>query len=69
MKRILTAAQMKQAARNTIEEDLGGAWIEMGVGANFNWSEDTYTYVDLERTNGGDVKENYRWNVGIRHVF
>lgn len=59
----------KGVAHNTVEEDLGGAWIEMGVGANFNWSEDTYTYVDLERTNGGDVKENYRWNVGIRHVF
>lgn len=65
----MNGTAMKGAARNTIEEDLGGAWIEMGVGANFNWSEDTYTYVDLERTNGGDVKENYRWNVGIRHVF
>ena len=59
----------KGVARNSIDEDLGGAWLEMGVGANFNWSEDTYTYVDLERTNGGEVKENYRWNVGIRHVF
>ncbi len=59
----------KGVARNSIDEDLGGAWLEMGVGANFNWSEDTYTYVDLERTNGGEVKENWRWNVGLRHVF
>ena len=65
----LNGTATKGVARNTIEEDLGGAWLEMGVGANFNWSEDTYTYVDLERTNGGDVKENYRWNVGVRHVF
>ena len=28
-----------------------------------------YSYVDLERSNGGDVKENWRWNVGIRNVF
>lgn len=56
-------------AHNSIEEDLGGAWVEMGVGANFNWSKNTYTYVDLERTNGGEVKENYRWNIGVRHVF
>lgn len=41
----------------------------MGVGANFNWTKNTYTYVDFERTNGGDVKENYRWNVGIHHNF
>lgn len=59
----------KGVAHNTIEEDLGGAWVEMGVGANFNWTPNTYTYIDFERTNGGDVKENYRWNVGIRHTF
>lgn len=56
-------------AHNTIEEDLGGSWVEYGVGANFNWTENTYTYVDLERTSGGEVKENWRWNVGLRHVF
>ena len=59
----------KEVARNTIEEDLGGAWLEMGVGANFNWTKNTYTYIDFERTNGGEVKENYRWNVGVRHNF
>ena len=59
----------KGVARNTIEEDLGGAWLEMGVGANFNWTKNTYTYIDFERTNGGEVKENYRWNVGVRHTF
>ena len=54
---------------NTSYEDLGGSWVEYGIGANFNWTENTYTYVDLERTSGGEVKENYRWNVGLRHVF
>ena len=52
-----------------VSEDLGDTWVEFGVGANFNWTDTTYSYVDLERTNGGDVKENWRWNVGIRHVF
>ena len=65
----MSAKAIKGAARNTIEEDLGGAWIEMGVGANFNWTDNTYTYIDFERTNGGEVKENYRWNIGVRHTF
>ena len=52
-----------------IHEDLGDTWVEFGVGANFNWTDNTYTYVDLERANGGEIKENWRWNVGIRHVF
>ena len=52
---------------NTFEADLGGAWLELGVDANFNWTKNTY--ISFERTNGGDVKENYRWNVGVRHNF
>ena len=52
-----------------IEEDLGDTWVEFGVGANIIWTENTYTYIDLERSNGGDIKENWRWNVGIRHTF
>ena len=52
-----------------VSEDLGGTWYEYGVGANFNWTDSTYTYVDLERNSGGEVKENWRWNIGLRHVF
>lgn len=55
--------------RSPCGEDLGDTWVEFGIGANFNWTPNTYTYVDLERTNGGEVKENWRWNIGLRHVF
>ena len=54
---------------NTIDEDLGGSWVEYGIGANFNLTDRTYSYVDLERSSGGEVKENWRWNIGVRHVF
>lgn len=53
----------------TITEDIGGTWYEFGVGGNFNLTENTYTYVDLEKTTGGDVKENWQWNIGLRHVW
>ena len=49
--------------------DLGGAWVEYAVGANFNLTDNAYTYVDLERTSGGEVTENWRWNVGFRYVW
>ena len=65
----MNATASKGTSTNKFEEDLGGSWLEMGVGANFNWTKNTYTYIDFERTNGGDVKENYRWNVGVRHNF
>lgn len=50
-------------------EDLGGGWVEYAVGANLNLTPSTYTYLDLERTSGGEVKEKWRWNIGVRHVF
>lgn len=54
---------------NTLEADFGGGWLEVGLGANFNLTDNTYTFVDLERTNGGPVKEDFRWTIGVRHSF
>lgn len=64
-----TARAVNGTGQNYIYEDLGGSWVEYGVGANFNLTDRTYTYVDLERNSGGEIKENWRWNVGLRHVF
>lgn len=52
-----------------VHDDLGGTWYEFGIGANFNLTDRTYTYVDLEKNTGGEVKENWRWNIGLRHVW
>ena len=52
-----------------MSDDIGGTWGEFGVGTNFRLTPATYTYVDLERTTGGEVSEMWRWNVGVRHVF
>ncbi len=57
------------AAFNSIDDDLGGSWVEYGVGANFNWTDNMYTYVDLERSSGGEVRENWKWSLGMRYVF
>lgn len=52
-----------------LKDELGDTWVEYGIGANFNLTNATYTFVDLEKTTGGDVKEGWRWNVGLRTVF
>ena len=49
--------------------DLGGTWAEYGIGANINWTDNCYTYFEIERTSGSDLVENYRWNIGTRYVF
>ncbi len=53
----------------TIEEDFGGGWWEVGVGANINLSKATYIYADIEKTFGGEVDTNWQWNLGVRYSF
>ena len=52
-----------------VEEDFGGGWWEVGVGANINLSEATYIYADVEKTFGGEVDTNWQWNLGVRYSF
>ena len=63
------ASYSKDGLTETYRNDLGGGWMEYAVGANFNLTDRTFTYVDLEKTTGGEVTEKWRWNVGVRHVF
>ena len=65
----VTSTAVKGGQSETMSDDLGGTWWEFGLGANFNLTDRTYTYVDLEKTTGGEVQENWRWNVGLRHVW
>ena len=64
-----SSARLSRETAQTVSTDLGGTWYEMGVGANFNVTDNTYTYVDLEKTSGGEVDQNWRWNIGVRHTF
>jgi len=52
-----------------LENDLGGGWWEVGVGANINLSKATYIYADIEKTFGGEVDTNWQWNLGVRYSF
>ena len=52
-----------------LSEDLGGTWVEYGVGANFNFTDQMHGYVDLERQSGGEIQEDWRWNLGVRYSF
>ena len=52
-----------------VEDDFGGGWWEVGVGANINLSKATYIYADIEKTFGGEVDTNWKWNLGVRYSF
>lgn len=54
---------------SNFEQDLGGGWFEVGVGTNYNLSDATYLYFDVEKTYGGDVATPWQWNAGVRYSF
>ena len=51
------------------EIDGKDTWVEYGLGANFNITDTTYVWADVERTSGGVLDEDYRATIGVRHAF
>ena len=58
-----------KGVKSSFEQDLGGGWFEVGVGTNYNLSDATYLYFDVEKTYGGDVATPWQWNAGVRYSF
>ena len=50
-------------------DELGGTWYEMGIGANYNVTDNTYLYADFQYANGGEIDTPWRWNLGVRVNF
>lgn len=59
----------KNGEVRTLDQDLGGGWFEVGIGTNLNISDNSYLYLDVERTYGGDVETPWQWNAGMRFTF
>ena len=51
------------------EIDGKDTWVEYGLGANFNITDSTYVWADVERTAGGVLDTDWRATVGVRHSF
>ena len=58
-----------QGRERSFDQDLGGGWCEVGVGTNINLSDATHLYFDIEKTYGGDITTDWKWNAGIRYSF
>lgn len=51
------------------EIDGKDTWVEYGLGANFNLTDSTYIWADVERTAGSVLDTDWRATVGVRHSF
>ena len=62
-------ASYKTNAPRDLSVDIGGTWYTYGVGAQFNTSKNLNFYGTLERSNGSDYQEDYRYSVGMSYRF
>lgn len=53
----------------TISTDLGGTWFSYGFGLQYAAENGINFYTSLERANGSEYQENYRYNIGARYNF
>ena len=51
------------------EVNAGGTWFSYGIGTQFDMTDKLSVYGSLERADGSDYTENYRYNVGLRYVW
>ena len=50
-------------------DDLSGTWYEVGIGANFNVTNNLHFIGDLQTSQGGEVDTDYRINFVARYSF
>ncbi len=51
------------------ELDGEDTWLEYGIGANIKFTDKTYLWADVERTEGAKIEEEWRGTVGLRVSF
>lgn len=61
-------ASLGSASRD-LSVDIGGTWVSYGIGAQFNTTKNLNFYGTLERANGSEYQEDYRYSVGISYRF
>ena len=49
--------------------NVGGTWFSYGIGTQFDMTDKLSVYGSLERADGSDYTENYRYNVGLRYPY
>lgn len=59
----------KGVIRNRFDQDFGGDWYELGVGASFNLARNLTARADFEYECGGEIDTPYRWTVGMKWAY
>lgn len=56
-------------AKTRFHDELDGTWVSYGLGLQINATDALHFYGSLERANGDDYQDDYRYSIGARYVF
>lgn len=60
---------LERVVSRDLSVDIGGTWVSYGIGAQFNTTKNLNFYGTLERANGSEYQEDYRYSVGMSYRF
>ena len=63
-----TFAANNEPTKST-KQDFGDTWTELSIGGTAKINSDSYIYLDLSKTFGGDIATKWKANVGMRWAF
>ena len=49
--------------------DFGDTWLSLQLGGTSKLSNNSFAYANVEKTFGGDIKMDWRADVGVRFTF
>lgn len=58
-----------EKAKNNSDIDLRSTWGEISVGGNYQFDKNLHGYAQAKRSVGGKLKQDYRFDFGLRYVF
>lgn len=65
----IQAAFVSGGAADPIVNKGADTWFEYAIGANVNVGNNAYVYADIGQTDGANIDEDWRANVGVRYAF
>lgn len=54
---------------NKLDQNLGGGWYELSIGASVNLTRNLHGYADFEYATGGDIDTPCKGHVGFRFMY
>ena len=61
--------EARDGGEKRVREDYGGSWGAVAIGGSWRIGKSGILYGDIERSFGGDYREEWKANIGMRFAF